>query len=63
MTALCLIVKVAGCYPDVTEQFPQGLMNLLRHQGPVLDADMRMVIFEFSFMMLAFVPCVYYRAF
>jgi len=33
---------VAHCYPDVVADLPSDLISLLHHQGPLLDADMRM---------------------
>ena len=39
----CCFCQVAHCYPDIVEDLPHDLITLLHHQGPLLDADMRMV--------------------
>jgi len=38
---VCLC-QVAHCYPDIVADLPCDLVTLLHHQGPLLDADMRM---------------------
>lgn len=42
-----VVVQVVHCYrtslPEV-QQFPEQLINILKHHGPDMDPDMRMVI-------------------
>ena len=37
-----MFCQVAHCYSDVVTDLPHDLVTLLHHQGPLLDADMRM---------------------
>jgi protein SDA1 len=42
VSVVTFLSQVAQCYTDVMADFPQDLLTLLHHQGPLLDSDMRM---------------------